>query len=125
MSRKKYISIICITALVIIPIVSMIVSLDKFSIMNPFAAANGFIQITFTSKEYVEIQKSPRVIIARADGASNEKLIQYMKRRGYVESVDEQEGAMHKFRNKETDEIEYVSFSVNKYYSLWVWNNEA
>ncbi len=102
---------------------SVLISVDKFSTTNPFAVANGVFQITFTSKEYIEIQKSPKVIIAKSNSAPYEALKQFMEGRGYALSENEQRGAMNTFINNETDEIEHVFFSVNKYYSLWVWKN--
>lgn len=121
MIKIKKTSIIGLSILVMLFVVSVIVSMDKFSTSNPFAVINGLFQITFSSKEYVEIQKSPKVIIAKADGASYEELIQFMGSRGYTLLEDRQEGAMSTFENNQTKDIEYVIFSANKYYSLWVW----
>lgn len=117
---KRKISIVCVCIL-IISFIAVIVAMDKFSTANPFAAVNGLLQITFTKKEYVQIQNSPRVVIAKSEGNSYERLIQFMDYREYTLLEDKQEGAMSTFRNRETGNMEYVIFSVNQYYSLWVW----
>lgn len=113
----------CVCILLILFISSIIVSKGKLSTTNPFVAAKGLFQIIYTQKEYIEIQKSPKVIIAKSDSTSYDKFIQFMDTRGYTLLEDEQEGAMNTFKNKETDDKEHVIFSVNKYYALWVWKN--
>lgn len=123
MSRGKKTGIVCVSILAIVFIASVIVSVDKFSTLNPFKAISGLFQITYTPEEYVEIQKAPKVIIAKSDSASYEKLTQFMNSRGYVFSENEQAGAMNVFRNEKTEDVEYVFFSINKYYSLWVWKD--
>lgn len=112
-NSKKFL-VICLT-LIIILVLSSFISYSKFNLLNPFSTANGLIQVIFTDKEYIEIQKSPKVIIAKP----NASLQDYMNRLGFQEDTENQMGALHRFYNN--DSVEYVIYSKNKYFSKWRW----
>ena len=80
-----------------------------------FAAANGFVQVTAADREYVEIQRSPRVVVARPD---YELFAEYMKNRGFSEV--EQFGSQHIFSDGER--TERVIYYQNSYFSKWIWD---
>lgn len=88
---------------------------SKFNVINPFSTASGLIQIALTDREYVEIQKYPKVIVAKPEAS----LQDYMVALGFEEDIENQMGAMHRFRNN--DSAQYVIYSVNKYFSKWEW----
>lgn len=97
-------------------IVFMFISMIKFSISNPFIVINGLYRITFTGVEYMELQKYPKVIISKPE-YSYKLLTKYMEEQGYIEN--DRLGAIIEF--SKSDSLNYVEFSVNKYYSLWKW----
>ena len=92
-----------------------LISFAKFGTANFFAAANGFVQVTAADREYVEIQRSPRVVVARPD---YELFAEYMKNRGFSEV--EQFGSQHIFSDGER--TERVIYYQNTYFSKWLWD---
>lgn len=95
---------------------SSFASYVTFGTANPFSAASGYFQISVLDKAYVEIQTSPKVVIAQPDG---ELLTEYMRSRGFAEVEDEQMGGMGVFTNGV--EKEWISCSMNGYFSKWRW----
>jgi len=91
------------------------ISYSKFNVINPISTAKGLLQVVFTEKEYVEIQKYPRVIIAKPSASLRE----YMESKGFQEDKENRMGALQIFRNN--DSVQYVMFSTNKYFSKWIW----
>ena len=85
------------TCLAVILLVSCLLSYTTFGISNPFLAASGYFQITVLNKEFVEIQASPKVVIAQPDGRV---FIKYMESLGFTELEGEQMGAMRVFTNE-------------------------
>ena len=79
-NRKRHIVISAFAAvlLIIFLLGGSLISSAKFGTANFFAAANGFVQVTAADREYVEIQRSPRVVVARPD---YELFAEYMKNR--------------------------------------------
>lgn len=115
--KKRLITVITIVLALLIALSSFI-SIYKFNVRNPFKTGIGLIQILMTDKEYVELQSSPKVIIAQPDD-SFEVFLNYVSKEGYTYLEDERMGAMHVI---EKDGIkENVIFKVNKYYSKWAW----
>lgn len=49
-----------------------LVSIEKFNVDNPFAVVNELFQITFTDKQYVEIQAYPKVMLAKSGVSLND-----------------------------------------------------
>lgn len=95
---------------------SCFISYANFNTGNPFSVASAYFQITILDKEYAEIQKSPKVVLAQPN---EEIFINYMESRGFTEMEEEQLGAIHVFSNGE--EKECIWYSVNGYYSKWRW----
>lgn len=112
--RNKIIIGVIIFSIILIGIGSFI-SYSKFNVLNPFSTASGLLQVVFTEKEYIEIQKYPKVIVSKP----NVSLQDYMKNEGFQEDIDNQMGALHRFQNNDT--AQYVFFSTNKYFSKWRW----
>lgn len=116
--KKKSILILFIIAAILIVglLVSCLVSYLKFDTANPFAAANGYIQIVYNDKEYVEIQSSPKVMLSQP----NDLLLkEFMESRGYTEIEEERLGGLRVFSNG-TDK-EWIMYSQNAYFSKWAW----
>lgn len=116
---KKHIkkTIFIIAFLLVLLGIAIFISLSKFNVENPFSVVTGLYKITFTDTEYVKIQEYPKVIIAKPNNA-NDLLNKYMESEGYYEK--DRLGAIIEFAQAES--VNYVEFSVNKYYSLWEWN---
>ena len=115
-SRRIVIVALVYTIILTVLFGSCFISYATFSTRNPFSVASGYFQIAVLDKEYVEIQKSPKVVLAQPNG---EVIIKYMKSRGFTEIEEEQLGAIRVFTNGE--EKEWIWYSVNGYYSKWRW----
>lgn len=114
--RKRIIVITLLSViLIVVLLASCLISYLKFDTANPVIAANGFVQIVFSEKEYIVIQNSPKVILAQPYAS----LEYYMESRGFTEIEDEQLGALRVFTNG--NEKEYVMYSLNRYFSKWSW----
>jgi len=111
---KNKILIVVIVLIALIGIGSFI-SFSKFGVSNPFSTANGLFQVVYTEKEFIEIQKYPKVIVSKP----NVSLQDYMQNKGFQEDVENQSGALHIFHNN--DISQYVRISTNKYFSKWRW----
>lgn len=122
MKRKGIIIIIVIC--IVILFTATIFSIAKFSVWNPFSSCFGMLEILFTDKEYTIIQNSPnKVVLSKTSDTSNKSggqfLDEYMENRGFYFVPEEQIGGILVYSNG--SEKEYISFSTNKYYSKWEW----
>lgn len=116
-NRKRHILISAFAAVLLLAVLlgCSLISSAEFGTANFFAAANGFVQVTVADREYVEIQRSPRVVVARPD---YELFTEYMKNRGFSEV--EQFGSQHIFTDGEN--TEKVIYYQNSYFSKWLWD---
>ena len=116
-NRKRHIVISAFAAVLLLTFLlgGSLISFTKFGTANFFAAANGFVQVTAAGRDYVEIQRSPRVVVARPD---YELFTEYMKNRGF--SDVEQFGSQHIFSDGER--TERVIYYQNTYFSKWLWD---
>ncbi|MDR5660010.1 hypothetical protein RH915_10965 [Serpentinicella sp. ANB-PHB4] len=112
---RKAIIIVISSALLIAS--SILISLEKFNTRNPIATGSGLIKIMFTQTEIVQIQDYPAVFLAKPDHAQ-QSLIEFMEQEGYHHVEDERLSSTLVFKNDATKR--YVDFSVNGYYSKWV-----
>jgi len=112
--KMKKFAVACLILLVILGMASFF-SYSKFNVLNPFSVTYGLVQVIFMDKEYIEIQKYPKVIVAKPSVTLQE----YMKSLGFHEDTENQMGALHRFHNNDT--VQYVMYSVNKYFSTWKW----
>jgi hypothetical protein len=104
--------------LVIVLLSSAFFSYVKLNTANPFSAGIGLVRIMVTDTEYVEIQSSPRVVVAKPDNAW-QLFLDTIKSEGYTYLEDERMGSLctiEKGGNKER-----VFFSANGYFSKWEW----
>lgn len=117
-NRKKRIVVAAFVAVLLIVALlgSCFVSYLKFDTANPFSAVSGFIQITVADKDYVEIQRSPKVILAQPSDAL---FVEYMESRGFTEIEEERLGGLRVFTNGE--EKEAIMYSQNTYFAKWSW----
>lgn len=119
--KKKQKIIIVGAIILIIFIIGVIISFNKFSTINPISSICGVIQISITDKDYTVIQNKPwKVIVSKApnnDRYAQQILDEYMEQRGFY--TTDRMGSVITYSNG-TD-IERVQFSVNKYYSVWEW----
>lgn len=115
-SLRIVIAILTFSILVTSLLGGCFISYITFNTGNPFAVASGYFQITVLDKKYVEIQNSPKVVIAQPD---EEVFINYMESRGFAEIKEAQMGAMRVFTNGK--EKEFIWYSINGNYSKWRW----
>lgn len=105
-----------VSALFIIAFIgSCAVSYVTLDTTDPFSASSGLIRIGILGEEYVEVQESPKVILAKPN---HNVLIKYMEALGYTEMRNEQMGSIMVFRNG--DETRLVNYYQNRWCSKWV-----
>lgn len=122
MKRKRIIVTTVICGIILLS--STIFSIVKFSVWNPFSSCLGMLEILFTDKEYTIVQNKPnRVAFSKTADTSNKSsgqfLDEYMENRGFYFVPEEQMGGILVYSNG--NEKEYILFSINKYYSKWIW----
>lgn len=119
-NQKKRIVISAFVTVLLLAVLlgSCFISYLKFDTVNPFSAVNGFVQVVVGGEDYVEIQDSPKVIIAQPN---KELFIEYMESRGFTEVEIEEMGSLYYFGNSEG--IEAVFYSQNAYFSRWTWEH--
>lgn len=115
-SRRIVIATLVFAVLLTVLLGSCFISYAEFNTANPISVASGYFQISVLDKEYVEIQASPKVILAQPNG---EIFIDYMESRGFTEIEDEQMGSIRVFTNG--DSKEWIWYSINGNYSKWSW----
>ena len=108
---------IMIVIILILSSVSIIISMNKFNTLNPIKSGMEIAKIMFTNAEIVQIQKYPQVYLAKPDNAQ-QTLINFMEQRGYKYLEDERMASTLVFGNETSKN--YIEFSVNGYYSKWV-----
>lgn len=113
-SRKIFITMLVVAIVIIALLGSSLISYVTFNVGNPFSATIGVFQIAVLGKDYVEISESPKVVLAQPNA---DILTDYMESRGFTEI--EQMGAMHTYSNG--DKTEMILFSMNGYWSKWIW----
>lgn len=117
--KKRYVKVFVSFGIILSFVVYFtIVSGIKFGVVNPIASGIGVIQIIAFNTKYVEIQSSPRVIIAKPNN-SWQLFIKTIKSEGYTYLENEQMGSICTIRKGGVKEA--VIFSTNEYYSKWSW----
>lgn len=117
--KKKKILIAILILIIIGTFCAGIFSYFKFRVINPFSSTFGMIQILYSEKKYTIVQNYPnKVIFAKPDKAIY-ALDEYMKSIGFKNLEDEQMGSIIVYSNGSVKEM--VDFSVNGYYSKWIW----
>ncbi|MEG0570586.1 MAG: hypothetical protein RR497_02965 [Oscillospiraceae bacterium] len=116
--KKVRIAIISVVLIAILTITASLFSMAKFKTANFVASGLGVIRVMASDTKYVQIQSNPRIIIAKPDNAMK-LFLETIESEGYTLLEDEQMGSMYTI---EKDGIkESVSFSVNSYFSKWIW----
>ena len=110
----KGFSIIIVTVALLI-----VVSIIKFHTWNFTAVLTGMIKIQFSDVEIIELNKDPKIVLAKP---SADVFIKYMKDSGYDVIEEERLGSMYVFYDHLTDTKNEVFCNMNGYYSLWTWN---
>ena len=112
--NRKFVIATAVFAFLVIALASSFVSYVKFDTANPFAVASGCFQIVVLDKEYVEIQSSPRVILAQP---SDKIFVDYIADHGFTEK--DRMGSMRYFTNGDTKEA--IWYIMNGHYAKWSW----
>ena len=115
---KKKIFFIFIVLFIILFVGATIFSISHFKVFNPVSSCFGMLQILFTEKEYIQVQKYPyKVVFSKPQAFEN-----YMVEQGFNELKEEQLGSIRVFSNGDKKEI--VSTRTNAYYTIGISNNE-
>lgn len=110
---------VVIVPIIVLVILSVWVSLIKFHVWNPITVIDGLIKIKFQNEKLVELKNNPKVILSNP---RFDLLLEYMRNIGYDILEEEQLGSMYVFQDSLTNHKYVVFYSINKYYSLWVWD---
>lgn len=108
-------AIIGAVAIVII-IAACFVSFDKFRTFNFIKGGIGFAQIMLTDAEYVEIQKSPRVVLTK----NLNTFYELIESEGYEYNYDSRMGSSHII--EKDSETEQVFSHASGYFTRWSWS---
>lgn len=111
--KKKISGII---AVLIIIAVSCFISFDKFGTFNFIKAGIGFAQIMLIDTDYVEIQKSPRIVLTE----NAEVFFDRIEDEGYEYIEHKQMGSSHTI--EKDGKTELVSSHSNGYFTRWIWD---
>ncbi len=115
--RRNSIIVVLFLAMAIVGTGSFI-SNSKFGVLNPLSTGYGLYQVVFTEKEFIELQKYPKVIVAKP----NASLSDYMGIEGFKEDNEFQSVSLSLHRFKNNDSAQYIMNSTNNYFSIWRWN---
>jgi hypothetical protein len=115
----KKIAIILVISIFLL-VIAMLISIDKFSTPNFIISGRGLYKIIFSEVKIIQIRKNPQVYLAKPDNAQ-ELLINFMNERGYYYLEDERMASKLVFENEGSKC--YVDFSLNDYYSKWVFSD--
>ena len=105
-------------ALMLVMLLGSVFGAAKLGVACPLRTALGIVRVVGLEKAHVTVRRAPRVMVARA-GDALDALISFQALRGYTQLPAEQMGGGLLFSNG--SETEQVSFSVNRYYSIWQW----
>lgn len=119
MHKKNKIILIGVLCLLLL-VVSMLsfVTYVKFNTINFPKVAISLSSITFGEKTYVELKNQPNRVILATSKDSLQVFTDFLINEGYT--IIEKLGSLHVI--EKNGNKEYVHFSVNGYYSKWVWN---
>lgn len=120
--KKFTLKTIIIFALILILLaISVLFSMAKFAVINPFSACFGMAKILCTNTKYTIVQSEPyKVAFAKSEyngKVAQEFLDEYMETRGFIQK--DRNGSIVIYINGNDEER--IQFSVNKYYSVWEW----
>lgn len=116
--RTKFVIIVC-SILVIGVLGVSAINYAKIGTFNFPKTVMGLISISAGNDEYVEIKSEPNKIIIATPNNAMHVFEEYITEIGYSVLEDEQLGALIIVTKDEKKET--VSFSVNKYCSVWRW----
>lgn len=114
MKKEHMKNFIIFIAAVAVIIAACFVSFDKFGTFNFIKGGIGFARIALTDTDYVEIQKSPRIVLTK----NTEVFFDKIEDEGY--EYVEQMGSIHTI--EKDGKSENVSSHVNGYFTRWTWN---
>ena len=105
-------------AMLLVMLLGSMFGFSKLGVSCPLRTAVGVVRVVGLEKAHVTVRRSPRVVVARA-GDALDALISFQALRGFTHLPDEQMDGGLLFSNGQTTEL--VSFSVNRWYSVWQW----
>lgn len=111
---KKRLPVLLLAAVLLVA-AGAFVSYAQLGVANPFASAQGLVQVLWTDRDYVQVQEMPKVVLAKPQAS----LTVYMEERGYAPEAEKQMGSLWLFTDGQKQEA--VRYSQNRYFSRWAW----
>ncbi len=116
MKKEHMKNFIIFIAAVAVIIAACFVSFDKFGTFNFIKGGIGFARIALTDTDYVEIQKSPRIVLTE----NAEVFFDRIEDEGYEYIEHNQMGSSHTI--EKDGKTELVISHNNGYFTRWTWN---
>lgn len=114
--RKKILVPVLIICAVLVIAVPCIVSYSVVGTANPISSLSGYIRVTSTNAQSVQICDDPIIMISEPDESLLDK---FMEAEGYEQIEEDRMGGIYVYSNG--TETVHIAYSQNKYYSLWKW----
>ena len=122
MSKNFYMKIIRnVMIIAIIFIISgCFISYAKFGNANFPKTFISLIRIVCNEDDYIKVKSTPKVIVAKPSQALFEN---FLANEGYRILEDDQLGSVYTVEKQGVQE--QISFSINRYYSKWIWADNS
>ncbi len=117
--KRRRTALVCCVLAVLLYLSAAFCSYVYLDTANPIAAGVGLLRVMVFDSEPVEIQKNPRVVIARPE-RFQAAFEAYVAAEGYTYLEEERLGKLH-YIEKE-GEKELVRLHGNRFYSIWSWD---
>lgn len=115
--KRLRVTIASVVLFIILTVTGSLLSMIEFNTPNFIAAGIGVVRVIFTDTEFVQVQGNPKIMIAKP---SYQAFLNTVESEGYTVLGEEQMGSMHII--EKNGKKENVFFSMNRYYSKWVWD---
>lgn len=116
--KKMRIFVVSTILVILLSLFSSFVSYVNFNTPNFLASGFGVLRILFTDTETLEIRKSPRIVLASPEN-SWQLFLDTIEAEGYTYLEEERMGGLCVI--EKDGQKERVFFSVNGYFSKWIW----
>lgn len=110
-------TIILIASLIAIYLLATFICYLEFGTVNVISSVIGIVKLNYLDVQYVQVQNNPKAIFSK----KSFDLDNYMKSEGFEKR--DQLGGNISYTNGE--DIQYVSVSVNKYFTEIIWEREV
>lgn len=117
--KRRRTAIVCCVLAVVLYLAAAFCSYVYLDTADPIAAGVGLLRVMVFDSEPIEIQKNPRVVIARPE-RFQAAFEAYVAAEGYTYLAEERLGKLHYI--EKDGEKELVWLHGNRFYALWSWD---